>query len=64
VIRKRGPWRNIDDIEFATLEWVGWFNKRRPLESIGDIPPAEFEQVYWLERAANDTVGLKEPSLR
>ncbi len=63
VIRRRGPWRNIDDVEFATLEWVDWFNNRRLLEPIGDIPPAEFEGLYWLEQAANDTVGLKEPSL-
>ena len=63
VIRKRGPWRSIDDVEFATLEWVDWFNNRRLLEPIGDIPPVEFEELYWLGQAANDTVGLKEPSL-
>ena len=38
VIRRRGPWKNIDDVEFATLEWVDWFNNRRLLEPIGDIP--------------------------
>ncbi len=37
VIRHRGPWRNIDDVEFATLEWVDWFNNRRLLEPIGNI---------------------------
>ena len=63
MIRRRGPWRNIDDVEFATLELVDWFNNRRLLEPIGDIPPAEFEGLSWLEQAANDTVGLKEPSL-
>ena len=63
MIRRRGPWRNIDDVEFATLEWVDWFNSRRLLEPIGDIPLAEFEGLSWLEQAANDTVGLKEPSL-
>ena len=47
VIRHRGPWRNIDDVEFATLEWVDWFNNRRLLEPIGNIPPSEFEMAYY-----------------
>ena len=41
VIRHRGPWRSLEDVEFATLEWVSWFNARRLLEPIGHIPPAE-----------------------
>jgi putative transposase len=54
VIRRRGPWRNIDVVEYATLEWVDWFNHRRLLEPIGDIPPAELEQAYYrqLEESA------------
>lgn len=47
VIRKRGPWRNIDAVEYATLEWVDWFNNRRLLEPIGNIPPVEFEMAYY-----------------
>ena len=47
VIRKRGPWKTIDEIEYATLEWVDWFNNRRILEPIGNIPPAEFELMYY-----------------
>jgi putative transposase len=47
VIRRRGPWRNVEAVEFATLEWVDWFNNRRLLEPIGDVPPAEFEQEYY-----------------
>jgi len=47
VIHKRAPWRNLDDVEYATLERVDWFNNRRLLESIGDVPPAEFEQAYY-----------------
>ena len=43
VIRRRGPWRHIDAVEFATLAWVDWFNTRRLLEPIGYIPPAEYE---------------------
>ena len=41
VIRRRGPWRSLEAVEFATLEWVDWFNHRRLLESIGYVPPAE-----------------------
>jgi transposase InsO family protein len=47
VIRKNGPWRSLDEVEFATLEWVDWFNHRRLLSSIGDVPPAEFEAMYY-----------------
>ena len=43
VIHRRGPWRSFEAVEFATLEWVEWFNNRRLLESIGSIPPAEAE---------------------
>ena len=46
VIRRRGPWRSLEAVEFATLEWVDWFNHRRLLEPIGNIPPAEAEQRY------------------
>jgi len=47
VIRRRGPWRRLEDVEFATLEWVDWFNNRRLLEPIGDVPPAELEAEYY-----------------
>jgi transposase InsO family protein len=43
VIRRRGPWRHLEAVEFATLEWVDWFNHRRLLGSIGYVPPAEYE---------------------
>lgn len=46
VIHHRGPWRNLDAVEYATLEWVDWFNERRLLEPIGNIPPAELEAKY------------------
>lgn len=46
VIHPRGPWRTLDAVEYATLEWVDWFNNRRLLESIGHVPPAEYEQAY------------------
>lgn len=47
VIRRRGPWRNFEAVEFATLEWVDWFNNRRLLGPIGNIPPAEAEERYY-----------------
>jgi putative transposase len=47
VIRLRGPWRHLDAVEVATLEWVDWFNHRRLLEPIGDVPPAEYEARYY-----------------
>ena len=62
VIRRRGPWKNIDDVEFATLGWVDWFN-RQLLEPIGDIPPAEYEMLYWTESDRTDTVRLTELNL-
>jgi putative transposase len=47
VIYRKGPWKNIESLEYATLEWVDWFNNRRLLEPIGHVPPAEFEQTYY-----------------
>jgi len=46
VIHCRGPWRTIESVEFATLEWVDWFNNRRLLKPLGFVPPAEFELAY------------------
>ena len=47
VIHRRGPWRSFEAVEFATLEWVDWFNNRRLLEPIGNIPPTEAEERYY-----------------
>lgn len=47
VIHRRGPWRSFEAVEFATLEWVDWFNHRRLLEPIGNIPPAEAEERFY-----------------
>jgi transposase InsO family protein len=51
VIHRRGPWRSFEAVEFATLEWVDWFNNRRLLEPIGNVPPAEAEARYHAEVA-------------
>jgi transposase InsO family protein len=47
VIQRLGPWRNLDNVEVATLTWVDWFNTRRLLEPIGYVPPAEYEAQYY-----------------
>jgi putative transposase len=52
VIRRRGPWRSVEDVELATLEWVDWFNNRRLLEPIGYVPPAEHEEAYYSRQPA------------
>ncbi|MCP4384880.1 MAG: IS3 family transposase, partial [Hyphomicrobiales bacterium] len=49
VIHRRGPWRTCEAVEFATLEWVDWFNNRRLLEPIGNIPPDEAEALYYAQ---------------
>jgi transposase InsO family protein len=60
VIRRNGPWRNIEEVEFATLEWVDWFNNRRLFEPIGSIPPVEFEALYYERQEAPAMVaGLR-----
>ena len=43
LVRRRGPWCGLEDLEFATLEWVDWYNHRRLFSAIGYVPPAEYE---------------------
>ena len=52
VIRQQGPWRTLEDVEFAVLEWVWWFNHHRLLEPLGYLPPAEYEEVFYSRREA------------
>jgi transposase InsO family protein len=52
VIRRRGPWKGFDDVEYATLEWVAWFNTQRLLEPLGYLPPAEYEEQFYRVQAA------------
>ena len=63
LVRNRGPWRNLEELEFATLEWVDWFNQRRLFEPIGHVPPAELEEEYYRRTALEERKGLKRPSL-
>ncbi len=55
--RRSNPWHHIEAIEFATLEWVDWFNNWQVLTSIGDVPPTEYEQQYYLTQEAPFTVA-------
>ncbi len=52
LIHRRAPWKTVEAVELATLEWVTWFNHQRLLEPIGYIPPAEAEERYYLQLAA------------
>jgi putative transposase len=58
VIHRRGPWKGIDEVEFATLEWVAWYNTRRLLEPLGYVPPDEFERTYYNRQAASTELGV------
>jgi len=65
VIRRRGPWRNVEDVEFAALEWVWWFNYHRLLGPIGHVPPAEYEEAFYeVQEGSIGEAGLKSNSLR
>lgn len=64
LIRTRGPWKGIDEVEFGTLEYADWFNNRRLLEPIGHVPPAEFEAAYHRKEDPSHPAGLNESSLR
>ena len=59
LIRQRGPWKDRDQVEYATLEYVDWFNHRRLLEPIGNIPPAEREANYHRQQKRVQLAGLK-----
>ena len=52
LVRKRGPWRGLDDVEYATLEYVDWFNHRRLHGKLGMVPPTEVEDIYYHQRDA------------
>lgn len=64
VIRHEGPWKGLEEVEFATLEWVDWFNNARLLEPIGYVSPAEFEEAYYAHAVATqEEERLKQLSL-
>jgi hypothetical protein len=55
--RRRGPWRTLDHVEIASLEWVDWFNNQRLHTELGDIPPAEHETNHYRQKARVDDAG-------
>ena len=63
LIRNKGPWKNIDDLEIAVAEYVDWFNHRRLHGEIGLVPPAEHEEHYYRHNPAPTTVGASVQSL-
>ena len=58
LIHKRGPWKSRESLEFATLEWVHWFNNQRLLAPIGYIPPAEAEAQYYRQLASMESANV------
>ena len=64
VIRRRGPWRSLEDVEFATLEWVWWFNYHRLLGPIGYVPPVEYEEAHYrAQETPAELLGLNPAGL-
>lgn len=58
LIKRQAPWRTLDDLEYATAEWVDWFNYRRLYEYCGDIPPAELETHYYARTQSHPVTEL------
>ena len=63
LIRRRGPWRGLDDVELATLEWVDWYNSRRLHSTCRDAPPIEYEDQHYRSIAGLIEDSPAEPSL-
>ena len=58
LVRNRGPWKNIDDLEIAVAEWVDWYNHRRPHEYCDDLTPVQAEQAHYAHHQAPETAGV------
>ena len=52
MVKREGPWKGVDDLELATLNWVHWFNNNRLHSSLGYVPPVEFEEQHYRQNAA------------
>ena len=61
LIKPRGPWRTVEQVEIATLEYVDWFNHRRLFEACGEIPPAELDTTHYRQHAALIEAGYSTP---
>jgi putative transposase len=60
LIKHKGPWRSVEQVEYATAEWVDWFNHRRLYEYCGDIPPTELEEAYYRQIQSRQLVGYSQ----
>ncbi|WUE12981.1 integrase core domain-containing protein [Nonomuraea sp. NBC_00507] len=58
LIKPRGPWRSLADVELATAEWVDWFNATRLHSAIGHLPPEEYEALYYAQYQPSEPVGI------
>ena len=63
LVRNRGPWNGIDDLELAVAEYIDWYNHRRPHDELGLIPPVEHEALHTAHNLARQPVEAGEPSL-
>jgi len=61
LIRRRGPWKGLDDVELATFEWVDWHNHRRLHTACHDLPRVEYEQIYYGQHPAQQSTGASTP---
>jgi hypothetical protein len=58
LIKRRGPWRTVDHVQYGTAEYINWFNHRRLYEYCGDIPPVELEMAYYAQQRAHATAAF------
>ncbi|QFY05351.1 IS3 family transposase [Nonomuraea phyllanthi] len=58
LIKPRGPWRSLADVELATAEWVAWFNTTRLHSAIGHLPPEEFEAIYYAQHHPDEALAI------
>jgi putative transposase len=63
LVRSKGPWKSIDDLEIAVAEYIDWFNHRRLHGEIGLVPPAEHENLFYRHHIPATTVAASVPSL-
>jgi putative transposase len=58
LIKPRGPWRDLSEVELATAEWVDWYNAKRLHSAIGHVPPDEYESMYYAQHQPREVVGV------
>jgi putative transposase len=58
LIKRRRPWKGLDDLEIATAEWVDWFNHRRPFEYCDDLTPVEAEHAHYRHHQTPATAAV------